>query len=50
MVEKGSGANRRRPDVACLSGQDMLGCAESHAYSSVIRVVSLALIKEGRMN
>ena len=34
-----------------LSPQKLtLGCAESHAYSSVIRVVSLALIKEGRMN
>ena len=49
-VRQGSGANRRRPDVACLTGQDTLGCAESRAYSSVVRVVSLAFIKECRMN
>ena len=49
-IRQGSGANLRRPDVACLARQDTLGCAESHAYSSVIRFVSLAFIKEARMN
>ena len=49
-IQQGLGANRRRADVACLTGQDMLGCAESYAYSSVVRVVSLAFIKEVRMN